>query len=91
MVVSPAGSAVGAADEGAPAGGEAEEGAGAAVQSAAHRVQPHALRDADAGHSSAQLPAPQSHGEGPERWSGSTKTAETTGIYMPGETEQSTV
>lgn len=37
------GTSVGAADEGAPAGSEAEEGAGAALQHAAHRVQPHAL------------------------------------------------
>lgn len=42
-VVSIPGAAVGAADEGAQAGSEAEEGAGAAVQLAAHRVQPHAL------------------------------------------------
>lgn len=75
-VVSAAGSPVGAADEGAPAGSEAEEGAGAAVRPAAHRVQPHALRDADAGYSSSQLPAPQSHGESPERCSGSTETRE---------------
>lgn len=54
---------MGAADEGAPAGGEAEEGAGAAVQPAAHRVQPHAVRDAHAGHTSSQVPAAQSHGE----------------------------
>lgn len=37
------GTSVGAADEGAPAGGEAEEGAGAALQHAAHRIQPHTL------------------------------------------------
>lgn len=57
---------MGAADEGAEAGGEAEEGPGAAVQPAAHRIQPDALRDADAGHSSSQVPASQSHGE--SRW-----------------------
>ena len=50
VVVSIAGSSVGAADEGAQAGGEAEEGAGAAVQPSGHRVQPHTVRDADAGH-----------------------------------------
>lgn len=37
------GTSVGAADEGAPAGSEAEEGAGAALQHAAHRIQPHTL------------------------------------------------
>lgn len=37
------GTSVGAADEGPQAGSEAEEGAGAALQPAAHRVQPHAL------------------------------------------------
>lgn len=57
---------VGAADEGAQAGGEAEEGAGAAVQHAAHRVQPHTVRDADAGYPSSQIPATKSHGESPE-------------------------
>lgn len=61
-----AGAAVGAADEGAEAGRKAEEGAGAALQPAAHRVQPHALRDADAGHTRSQVPAAQSHGERPE-------------------------
>lgn len=61
------GAAVGAADEGAAAGGEAEEGAGAALRPAAHRVQPHALRDADAGHTRSQVPAAQSHGERPAR------------------------
>lgn len=54
---------MGAADEGAEAGGEAEEGPGAAVRPAAHRVQPHAVRDADAGHTRSQVPAAQSHGE----------------------------
>lgn len=58
-----AGSSVGAADEGAEAGGKAEEGGGAALQPAAHRVQPHALRDAHAGHPLAQVQAAQSHGE----------------------------
>lgn len=58
------GTAVGAADEGAEAGSEAKEGAGAALQPATHRVQPHALWDADAGHTRSQLPAAQSHGEG---------------------------
>lgn len=62
-VVSIPGTSVGAADEGAQAGSEAEEGAGAAVQPAAHRVQPHAFWDADAGHTSSQVPATQSHGE----------------------------
>lgn len=62
-VVSILGTSVGAADEGAQTGSEAEEGAGAAVQPAAHRVQPHTLRDADAGHTSSQVPATQSHGE----------------------------
>lgn len=57
------GAAVGAADEGAEAGREAEEGAGAALRPAAHRVQPHAIRDADAGHTRSQVPAAQSHGE----------------------------
>lgn len=57
------GPSVGAADEGAQAGSEAEEGAGAAVQPAAHRVQPHAVRDAHAGHTSSQVPAAQSYGE----------------------------
>lgn len=42
-IVSIPGTSVGAADEGAQAGSEAEEGAGAAVQPAAHRVQPHTL------------------------------------------------
>lgn len=37
------GASVGAADEGPQAGGEAEEGSGAALQPAAHRVQPHTL------------------------------------------------
>lgn len=37
------GTSVGAADEGAPAGSEAEEGAGAALQHSAHRIQPHPL------------------------------------------------
>lgn len=37
------GTPVGAADEGAPAGSEAEEGAGAALQHPAHRIQPHTL------------------------------------------------
>ena len=59
------GASVGAADEGPQAGGEAEEGSGAALQPAAHRVQPHTLRDADAGHPDTQVPAPQSHGERP--------------------------
>lgn len=57
---------MGAADEGAQAGSEAEEGPGAAVQPPAHRVQPHSVRDADAGHSSSQIPATQSHGERPD-------------------------
>lgn len=57
------GTSVGAADEGAPAGGEAKEGAGAALQHAAHRIQPHTLWDAHAGYTSSQFPAPQSHGE----------------------------
>lgn len=42
VVCSP-GTSVGAADEGAPAGSEAEEGAGAALQHSAHRIQPHPL------------------------------------------------
>lgn len=37
-VVSMPGTSLGAADEGAQTGSEAEEGAGAAVQPAAHRV-----------------------------------------------------
>lgn len=57
------GTPVGAADEGAAAGREAEEGAGAALQHSAHGIQPDALRDADAGHPRSQLPAAQSHGE----------------------------
>lgn len=43
VVVSILGASVGAADEGAQAGSEAKEGAGATVQLAAHRVQPHTL------------------------------------------------
>lgn len=42
-VFSAPGSSVGAADEGAEAGGEAEEGPGATVQPAPHRVQPDAI------------------------------------------------
>lgn len=57
---------MGAADEGAAAGREAEEGAGAALRPAAHRVQPHTLRDADAGHTGSEVPAAQSHGEVPK-------------------------
>lgn len=43
VVVCIPGTSVGAADEGAQAGSEAEEGAGAALQPPAHRVQPHTL------------------------------------------------
>ncbi len=42
-VVSIPGTSVGTADEGAQTGSEAQESAGAAVQPAAHRVQPHTL------------------------------------------------
>lgn len=57
------GTSVGAADEGTQAGSEAEEGAGAALQHSAYRIQPHALWNANAGHTSSQIPAAQSHGE----------------------------
>lgn len=63
LLLSIPGTSVGAADEGAQAGCEAEEGAGAAVQPAAHRVQPHTVRDVDAGHPSTQVPATKSHGK----------------------------
>lgn len=43
VVVCFPGMSVGAADEGAPAGSEAEEGAGAALQHPAHRIQPDTL------------------------------------------------
>lgn len=43
VVVCIPGTSVGAADEGAQTGSEAEEGAGAALQPPAHRVQPHTL------------------------------------------------
>lgn len=43
VVVSIPGTSLGAADEGASAGSEAEEGAGAAVQPTSHGVQPHTL------------------------------------------------
>lgn len=54
---------LGPAHAGAPPRGEAEEGAGAGVQPAAHRVPADALRDADAGHPRQELPAAQGHGE----------------------------
>jgi len=57
------GPAVGAADAGAAARREAEEGAGEAVQPPAHRVPAHPLRDAHAGHPRPQLQTPQGHGE----------------------------
>ena len=56
------GPAVGAADAGAAAWSQAEEGAGEAVQPTAHRVPADPLRDAHAGHPRAQLQAAQGHG-----------------------------
>lgn len=42
-LVSIPGTSVGSTDEGAQAGSKAKEGAGAAFQPAAHRIQPHTL------------------------------------------------
>lgn len=59
----PLGSLLGSGDEGPAGGSQAEEGAGAAVQPAAHRVPAHPLRDADGRHPLQTLQAEKSHGQ----------------------------
>lgn len=70
-LLAPSGSILGSGDEGPAWRSQAEEGAGAPVQPAAHRVPAHSLWDAHGRHQVQTLQTAQSHGQCPiwtTRW-----------------------